>query len=133
MKCNILNTFAFKNYGKFDERYLEKLYHWSLASTIPVLGLERVCPRKVGPWPWIFFLSPWPRTLCPRLHLCPTQHGSVLLEVLPNSYLIVQSTELVKNFEGRGGHVTAQVGVGGPLPLQVRLAKHNLSPSPTAM
>ena len=55
MKCNILNTFAFKNYGKFDERYLEKLYHWSLASTIPVLGLERVCPRKVGPWPRIFF------------------------------------------------------------------------------
>ena len=28
----------------------------SLASSIPVLSLERVCPRKVGPWPetWIF-------------------------------------------------------------------------------
>ena len=27
-----------------------------------VLGLQRVCPRKSCPWPW-------PRTLCPRLHL----------------------------------------------------------------
>ena len=30
---------------------------WSLASTIPVLGLERVCSRKVGPWPRNFFVS----------------------------------------------------------------------------
>ena len=31
---------------------------WSLAlaSSIPVLGLESVCPRKGCPWPW-----PWPR------------------------------------------------------------------------
>ena len=31
----------------------------SLASSIPVLGLERVCPRKGCPWPWprIFFVS----------------------------------------------------------------------------
>ena len=31
---------------------------WSLAlaSSIPVLGLESVCPRKGFPWPW-----PWPR------------------------------------------------------------------------
>ena len=28
----------------------------ALASSIPVLGLERVCPRKGCPWPW-----PWPR------------------------------------------------------------------------
>ena len=28
----------------------------SLASSIPVLGLESVCPRKGCPWPW-----PWPR------------------------------------------------------------------------
>ena len=36
---------------------------WSLAlaSSILVIGLERVCPRKVGPWP---------RALCPRLHFC---------------------------------------------------------------
>ena len=31
---------------------------WSLAlaSSIPVLGLESICPRKGCPWPW-----PWPR------------------------------------------------------------------------
>ena len=28
----------------------------ALASSIPVLGLESVCPRKGCPWPW-----PWPR------------------------------------------------------------------------
>ena len=34
-----------------------RLCPWSLASSIPVLGLERVCPRKGCPWPWprIFF------------------------------------------------------------------------------
>ena len=46
-----------------------------LASSIPVLGLERVCPRKGCPWPWSWpriFLCPWPwpRALCPRVHLC---------------------------------------------------------------
>ena len=32
---------------------------WSLAlaSSIPVLGLESVCPRKGWPWPRIFFVS----------------------------------------------------------------------------
>ena len=38
-----------------------RLCPWSLAlaSSIPVLGLERVCPRKGCPWPWprIFFVS----------------------------------------------------------------------------
>ena len=36
-----------------------RLCPWSLASSIPVLGLESVCPRKGGPWPWprIFFVS----------------------------------------------------------------------------
>ena len=29
----------------------------ALASSIPVLGLESVCPRKGCPWPRIFFLS----------------------------------------------------------------------------
>ena len=29
----------------------------SLASSIPVLGLESVCPRKGCPWPRIFFVS----------------------------------------------------------------------------
>ena len=48
-----------------------RLCPWSLASSIPVLGLERVCPRKGCPWPWPrIFLCPWPRALCPRLHLC---------------------------------------------------------------
>ena len=46
----------------FGERL--RLCPWSLAlaSSIPVLGLERVCPRKGCLWPW-------PRVLCPRLHL----------------------------------------------------------------
>ena len=54
-----------------------RLCPWSLAlaSSIPVLGLESVCPRKGCPWPWprVFlcpWLWPWPRALCPRLHLC---------------------------------------------------------------
>ena len=36
-----------------------RLCIWSLtlASSIPVLGLQRVCPRKGCPWPWIFFVS----------------------------------------------------------------------------
>ena len=35
------------------------LCYWflALASSIPVLGLEKVCPRKGCPWPWIFFVS----------------------------------------------------------------------------
>ena len=33
-----------------------RLCPWSLASSIPVLGVESVCPRKGCPWPW-----PWPR------------------------------------------------------------------------
>ena len=49
-----------------------RLCPWSLAlaSSIPVLGLESVCPRKGCSWPWPrIFLCPWPRALCPRLHL----------------------------------------------------------------
>ena len=41
---------------------------WSLAlaSSISVLGLERVCPSsRIFLCPW-----PWPRALCLRLHLC---------------------------------------------------------------
>ena len=40
-----------------------RLWPWSLAlaSSIPVLGLERVCPQKGCPWSW-----PWP-----RIFLCP--------------------------------------------------------------
>ena len=48
-KCNILNSPAFKKYGKFANHDLEKFCSRSLASTIPVFGLERICFRKVGP------------------------------------------------------------------------------------
>ena len=34
-----------------------RLCPWSLASNNPVLGLERVCPRKSCSWPRIFFVS----------------------------------------------------------------------------
>ena len=51
-----------------------RLCPWSLASSIPVLSVERVCPRKGCPWPRprIFCVLGlvWPRALCPRLHLC---------------------------------------------------------------
>ena len=52
-----------------------RLCPWSLAlaSSIPVLGLESVCPRKAVLGLGLgFFLCPWPwpRALCPRLHLC---------------------------------------------------------------
>ena len=53
-ECNILNTCARKDNGNFANHNLEKLCPWFLASSIPVLGLERVYSRKVGPWPRIF-------------------------------------------------------------------------------
>ena len=61
----IVKTFFFffffgtrlKNFCDFGEHL--RLCPWSLAlaSSIPVLGLESVCPRKGCPWPWprIFF------------------------------------------------------------------------------
>ena len=53
-KCNILKTFAPKNNEKFADHNFKKLYPLSLAlaSTIHVLGLKKVCPQKVGLWPW---------------------------------------------------------------------------------
>ena len=62
------------------KNFCEDLFFWralalvslALASSIPVLGLESVCPRKGCPWPWrrIFLCPwPWPRALFPRLHL----------------------------------------------------------------
>ena len=65
-----VKTFSFffgvrlKNSCDFGEHL--RLCPWSLAlaSSIPVLGLESVGPRKGCPWP-----LPWPRALCPRLHL----------------------------------------------------------------
>ena len=76
---NFLKTFLFGEHLH--------LCPWSLAlaSSIPV-GLEKVCPQKGCPWPReglsserlalalaSDFFVPWPRTLCPRLHLCLLQ------------------------------------------------------------
>ena len=58
-----LKKFLWRPFFFFFWEHL-RLCPWSLASSIPVLGLESVCPRKGCPWPW-----PWPRALCPRLHL----------------------------------------------------------------
>ena len=62
-----------------------RLCPWSLASSIPALGLESVCPRKGCPWPRIF-LCPWPRALCPRLHLwlLPMLHQLKHAQCKPN-------------------------------------------------
>ena len=47
-----------------------RLCPWSLALSILVLGLQRVCPRKGCPWPRIFFVSlALASSLCSRLHL----------------------------------------------------------------
>ena len=57
------NVFLWRSLEKFLRRpfFLGehlRLCPWSLAlaSSIPVLGLESVCPRKGCPWPWA-----WPR------------------------------------------------------------------------
>ena len=85
-KSSILSIFAFKNYGKFTDHNLEKLCPRSLvlASTIPVLGLERVCSQKVGSWPRFFFesltsnvvftTSPLSKTLFCWVVLFPTEN-----------------------------------------------------------
>ena len=74
-----VKTFHFFLFLRSPEKFLRRpfffgehlrLCPWSLAlaSSISVLGLESVCPRKSCPWPRIF-LCPWPQALCPRLHL----------------------------------------------------------------
>ena len=64
---------VFFTYGDRLKNFCEDLLFWralalvSLASSIPVLGLESVCPRKGCPWPW-------PRafvSLTPPLHAIP--------------------------------------------------------------
>ena len=40
----------------FIFREHQRLCPWPLASSIPVLSLERVCPRKGCPWPRIFYV-----------------------------------------------------------------------------
>ena len=69
--CEALETFFGKRFFCGDRLknfcedlffFLEEHLHlcpWSLALSIPVLGLESVCPRKGCPWPWprIFSVS----------------------------------------------------------------------------
>ena len=61
-----------KFYGKFASFLREDFFFyllentcalcpWSLSSSIPVLGLERLCPRKVSSWPWPQIFFPWPQ------------------------------------------------------------------------
>ena len=74
LKKNFRRRFLLENNWKFFFRifffwkkflktiFFGELLHlcpWfsALASSIPVLGLERVCPRKGCPWPRIFFVS----------------------------------------------------------------------------
>ena len=55
-----LQTFFFGDRLKkiFEDLFFRRtLALVSLASSIPVLGLERVCPRKSCSWPRIFFVS----------------------------------------------------------------------------
>ena len=57
-----LKTFFFGEHLRLCPWFL------ALASSIPLLSLERVCPRKGCPWPWPrTFLCPWPwpRALSP--------------------------------------------------------------------
>ena len=68
---NFCEDFFFFFFGDRLKNFCEDLFFffgehlrlcpWSLAlaSSIPVLGLESVCPRKGCPWPWprIFFVS----------------------------------------------------------------------------
>ena len=54
----------------FGEHLGQCPWFLALASKIPVLGLERFCPRKGCPWLWPWpriFLFPWfwPRASCP--------------------------------------------------------------------
>ena len=63
LKNFLENVFLWRSPEKFLRRpffFLESacvLWFLALASSIPVLGLESVCPRKGCPWPRIFFVS----------------------------------------------------------------------------
>ena len=61
-----------KNFGAkaffFEDHFC--VVFLALTSSIPVLGLKRVCPGEGCHWPRIFWCPwPWRRALCPRLHL----------------------------------------------------------------
>ena len=61
--------------------FWESLHLVFLALSIPVLGFKRICPREVGPWPWIFFvfLASKVVTLTPHLTINPLSHRSKLI------------------------------------------------------
>ena len=67
---------------------------WSLAlaSSIPVLGLESVCPRKGCPWPW-----PWPRIFFVSLALASSLVSSTPPLVIRNVayFFVVTSQECI--------------------------------------
>ena len=77
---NFLKTFFFGEHLR--------LCPWSLASSIPVLGLEKVCPRKSCPWPQIFLCPwPWPRAFCSRLHFCGRVERACATEVVDSGLI----------------------------------------------
>ena len=61
-----------------------RLCPWSLASSIPVLGLERFCPRKGCPWPW-----PWPRIFFVSLALASSLVSSTPPLLDSTSYFVI--------------------------------------------
>ena len=68
-----MRTFFGDRLKNFCEDLFFFFFFWrALALVSMVLGLESVCPRKGCPWLGLgFFLCPWPwpRALCPRIHL----------------------------------------------------------------
>ena len=58
---------------------------WFLASSIPVFGLESVCPRKGCPWPW------------PRIFFCVLGLEACVLDSTSAAVHLLQST-IVSNF-----------------------------------
>ena len=81
----------------------------ALASSIPVLGLERVYPQKGCPWPWprIFLCSwPWPRALCPQPHLCSLYLSLVVFQLGSLHYRLCYSIKLTKNVKQGPGVAT---------------------------
>ena len=75
-----------------------RLCPWSLAlaSSIPVLGLERFCPRKGCPWPW-----PWPRIFFVSLALALA--SSLVSSTPPLLAADVDYVPLVVPERGEGG------------------------------
>ena len=73
---------------KLKTFFLRTFLPVSLASSIPVLGLERICPRKGCPSPQIFYVLR--RALCPRLHFCFLCKSDCLLLLCTVSHVVCQ-------------------------------------------